>query len=279
MENDEKILIENFSRQLKYRIINMAYEAGSASAHIGGALSISDIVSVLFCKKMNGLDSNNPLKKSRDRFILSKGHACLAYYSALFLKKFLSEDILSTFEKNNSVLLGHPVMNREKGIEFSTGSLGMGLSLGIGLSLSSSKNKINNNIYVILGDGECNEGSVWEAAMAAPNLNLKNLHVIIDKNNFQQTGTTQDIMNTSNLNKKWESFGWNVSEINGHDIDKILKYFNGIDYTNGPNLLIANTVKGKGISFMENNNDWHHSPLSKSQFETAIDELNLNNNL
>lgn len=280
MSDAEKVSdIKKFSLRLKNTILDMAYEAGASSSHFGGALSILEIISILFNYEMKLKKVKEKDWEIRDRFILSKGHACLAYYSALFLKKFLSEDILSTFEKNNSVLLGHPVMNREKGIEFSTGSLGMGLSLGIGLSLSSSKNKINNNIYVILGDGECNEGSVWEAAMAAPNLNLKNLHVIIDKNNFQQTGTTQDIMNTSNLNKKWESFGWNVSEINGHDIDKILKYFNGIDYTNGPNLLIANTVKGKGISFMENNNDWHHSPLSKSQFETAIDELNINNNL
>ena len=178
----------------------------------------------------------------------------------------------SLFEKNETNLLGHPVINRKMGIDFSNGSLGMGLSLGIGVALAAKKRKKNFNVYVILGDGECNEGSVWEAAMAAPHFELDNLTIIIDKNNFQQTGSNNEIMKTENMKNKWDSFGWNTTEVDGHDI----KSFCGcLDDSNNqkPKAIIANTIKGKGFSFSENNNEWHHSVLSKSNYDKALKEL------
>ena len=264
--------IEDFSKKIRENILNMAYSAGSSSAHIGGALSIADIVSLLFVHKMK-IISKNPLDKNRDRFILSKGHACLAYYAGLSELGFISKDELKTFEKNNSNLLGHPVINRKLGIEFSNGSLGMGLSLGIGVAIASKKKKNKINVFVVLGDGECNEGSVWEAAMAAPNFQLDNLYVIIDKNNFQQTGTNQEIMDLGDLKKKWTSFGWETVELDGHNFEELLNYFSKSDDIKKPKAIIANTVKGKGFSFSENDNNWHHGILTKSVYENALDEL------
>jgi len=271
-ENDVK-KVHNYSKNIRKKILTMAFEAGSSSAHIGGALSIADILSTLFFNTMTVIDKE-PQNDLRDRFILSKGHACLAYYASLSEVGFLSDEQLKTFEKNDTELPGHPVMNKKLGIEFSTGSLGMGLSLGIGVALSAAKKKKNFHVYVLLGDGECNEGSVWEAAMAAPNLNVGNLNVIIDKNNFQQTGTNEEIMNLRNLKDKWNSFGWHTSEIDGHDIEKLIKHFSSIKKINQPKVIIANTIKGKGFSKFENDNKWHHAVLTKSMYEEAINEIN-----
>ena len=250
----------------------MAYLAGASSSHLGGALSIVEIISTLFATQIN-IDIKNPTWVNKDRFILSKGHACLAYYSALSEVGFITKKELKTFEKDGSNLLGHPVLNKKIGIDFSNGSLGMGLSLGIGVAISSKKKKKNFNIYVVMGDGECNEGSVWEAAMAAPNFKLDNLYVIIDKNNFQQTGSNKEIMNVESLKEKWQSFGWQTSEIDGHNIEELYDYFEKSKEVKKPKALIANTIKGKGFSFSENNNDWHHAVLTKSLYETAMNEV------
>jgi transketolase len=223
--------------------------------------------------QQTGLNKDNPRWEERDRFILSKGHACLAYYAALCEVGYISKEELKTFEKNDTNLLGHPVINRNIGIDFSNGSLGMGLSLGIGVAISSKKKKKNFDVYVIVGDGECNEGSVWESAMAAPNFKLDNLYAVIDKNNFQQTGSNEDIMNVANLKDKWSSFGWYTVELDGHNIEELYNFFNKGKKINKPKAIIANTIKGKGFSFSENNNDWHHSILSKSFYEKAINEL------
>ena len=269
--NQENLLLK--SKNIRKKILQMAMEAGSSSAHIGGALSIADILSILFFHVMT-IDKNDPLNDKRDRFILSKGHACLAYYASLSELGYISDEELKTFEKNDTNLPGHPVINKKLGIEFSTGSLGMGLSLGIGVALSAIKKKSMYNVFVVLGDGECNEGSVWEAAMAAPNLNINNLNVIIDKNNFQQTGTNAEIMDLRDLKKKWESFGWYVVELDGHDINLLIKTFTDIKRINQPKVIIANTIKGKGFSKFENDNKWHHSILTKSFYEEAIEEIN-----
>ena len=261
--------IISFSKEIRKKIIQMSLKAGSASAHIGGALSIADIVSVLFKYQMKNFDKSI----ERDRFILSKGHACLAYYSALNLIGLISDTEIETFEKNNSNLAGHPVKNRKLGIDFSNGSLGMGLSIAIGLAISSKKKKENFRVYVIMGDGECNEGSVWEAAMSAPKFELNNLSVIIDKNNFQQTGSNLEIMDLKNLNDKWKSFGWDVEEVDGHDIKEIKKYFDKKAENDKPKLLIANTIKGKGFSFTENNNNWHHAIITEKLFNEAMKEI------
>jgi transketolase len=264
--------IQNFSYNVKKNILDMALIAGANSSHFGGALSIAEIVSFLFSHQMK-LDKKDPNWELRDRFILSKGHACLAYYSVLCEVGYISKKELQTFEKDNSNLLGHPVINRDLGIEFSNGSLGMGLGLGVGVALASKLKKKDYNVYVILGDGECNEGSIWEAAMAAPNINLENLYVIVDKNNFQQTGFNKDIMNVDNLQEKWKSFGWHTTTIDGHNFNDMINCFNSIKSIKKPKAVIANTIKGKGFSFSENNNDWHHSVLSKSYYEKALSEL------
>jgi len=265
-------LITLFSKNIRSKILDMAFEAGSNSSHFGGALSIVEIISTLFSHQMK-IDKNNPEWDGRDRFILSKGHACLAYYAALSEVGYLSEKELKTFEKDGSILAGHPVKNIKYGIEFSTGSLGIGLSIGIGLALAAKRKRKSNKTYVIVGDGECNEGSIWEGALAAPNLKLDNLFVIIDKNNLQQTGTTNEIMKSENLKDKWLSFGWNVEEINGHSINEILNYFAKEKKEGIPNLMIANTTKGKGFSFSENNNNWHHAVMTKTLYEKAKKEL------
>ncbi len=264
--------IKKFSKEVRKNILEMAFYAGASSSHFGGALSIVEIISFLYSFKMK-IDKNLPNWEERDRLILSKGHACLAYYAALCEIGYISKNQLSTFEKDDSDLLGHPVINRELGIDFSNGSLGMGLSIGIGVAISLKKKKKFNDVFVILGDGECNEGSVWEAAMAAPNLNLSNLYAIIDKNNFQQTGSNKEIMNTENLVKKWSSFGWDTDEVDGHDVDKMYDIFTKKNSTNKPKAIIANTIKGKGFSFSENNNDWHHAVLTKKLYEQAKKEL------
>ena len=264
--------IKSFAIQVRKNILEMAVSAGAGSAHFGGALSITEIVSTLFAYQMR-IDKENPKWEERDRFILSKGHACLAYYAALCEVGYISKEELKTFEKNDTNLLGHPVINRNLGIDFSNGSLGMGLSLGIGVAISSKKKKKNFCVYVIVGDGECNEGSIWEGAMAAPNFKLDNLYVIIDKNNFQQTGSNKEIMNVGNLKDKWSSFGWYTVELDGHNIQELYNFFKESKKIDKPKAIIANTIKGKGFSFSENNNDWHHSILSKSFYEKAIKEL------
>tara|TARA_B100000965_G_C19543978_1_gene736915 strand:+ start:518 stop:1360 length:843 start_codon:yes stop_codon:yes gene_type:complete len=275
--NKEIDKIKNFSFQVRKNILEMAVAAGSSSAHFGGALSIAEIISTLFGSFMS-IDPKNPKWEDRDRFILSKGHACLAYYAALCEVGYISKKELETFEKNDSNLLGHPVINRDLGIEFSNGSLGMGLSLGIGVALASKLKKKNFRVFVIIGDGECNEGSVWEAAMAAPNYQLDNLYAIIDNNNFQQTGSNEKIMNLKNLRDKWKSFGWNTTELDGHDVSKLYNFFKDSNDIKKPKAIIAKTIKGKGFSFSENNNDWHHSVLSKSFYEKALEELKKNGN-
>ena len=272
-KNFEKIkIIEDFALNIRKNILEMALAAGASSSHFGGALSITEIISVLFADQMK-IKKDNPKHESRDRFILSKGHACLAYYAALSEVGYISKEELKTFEKDDSNLLGHPVINRDLGIDFSNGSLGMGLALGIGVALALKKRKKDINVYVVLGDGECNEGSVWEAAMAAPNFKLNNLYAIIDKNNFQQTGSNEDIMDNPNLKEKWSSFGWNTKEVDGHNINELLSFFEEGRTIDKPKALIANTIKGKGFSFSENNNDWHHSVLTKSLYEKGLQEL------
>jgi transketolase len=261
--------IIQFSKNLRISILKMSFNAGANNSHFGGALSIVEILSTLFSSIME-IEGN---KLTKDRFILSKGHACLAYYASLAEIGLIKKKDLLTFEKNNTQLLGHPVKNDKLGIDFSTGSLGMGFSSAIGVAVAIKKKKKPFNVYVILGDGECNEGSVWEGAMLAPNLKLDNLNVILDNNGFQQTGSNKDIMNLLDLKKKWESFGWHVEEVDGHNIKQLYDKFLDIKSINRPKIIIAKTIKGKGFSFSENNNDWHHKVLSKSMFDQAMKEL------
>jgi transketolase len=261
-----------FSSKLRKKILDLSFFAGASSSHFGGALSSVEILATLFGKVLD-FNKYNFKSPNRDRFILSKGHACMVYYSALNILGIISNDQLKTFEKDNSDLPGHPVKNLDLGIDFSTGSLGMGLSLGIGVALALKRKKIDKRVFVLLGDGECNEGSVWEAALSAPNLGLNNLTAIIDNNNFQQTGTIEEIMNTKNLEKKWKSFNWKTAYIDGHNTNEIYTALKKKDLYL-PSVIICKTIKGKGFKFSENNNDWHHKIMTKDNYKRAIKELN-----
>ena len=266
--------IEGISKRMKYHLLDTALAAGASSSHFGGGLSIIDITATLYGAIMK-IDSNNPEWCDRDRFILSKGHGVLGYYTALVEAGFIPKEDLMSFEKNRFLPLGHPVKNRAKGIEFSNGSLGMGLALGIGVALSGKRRKSAFDVFVLMGDGECNEGAVWEAALAGPQYKLDNLFAIVDRNNYQQTGFNADIMSVGDLESKWKSFGWHVKSVDGHNVEELYDAFTAEKKQNKPIAIIAHTIKGKGFSFSENNNDWHHAPLTKSLYEVAINELNL----
>ncbi len=276
MTEREQILqkIEQMAKRMRKLLLDTSLGAGANSSHFGGGLSIIDITATLFGAIMK-YDKNNPQWSERDRFILSKGHGCLGYYTALVEAGFITPEELATFEKTDTFLPGHPVMNREKGIEFSNGSLGMGLALGIGVALAGKKRNSKYKVYVMMGDGECNEGSVWEAALAAPHFKLDNIVAILDRNNFQQTGSNSQIMSVGDLAAKWASFGWDVVEIDGHKIGEVYDALQK-QSPEKPIAIIAHTVKGKGFLFSENNNDWHHKILTQTQYEIAVAELNKN---
>jgi len=275
MKNREQIIqeIEQTAKRMRKNLLDMALAAGGNSSHFGGGLSIVDITATLYSAILR-YDRKNPQWEKRDRFILSKGHGVLGYYTALAEIGFIPVEDLLTFEKTGSYLLGHPIINRDKGIEFSNGSLGMGLSLGVGVALAGKRRKYSYKVYVLMGDGECNEGSVWEAAMSAAQFKLNNLIAIVDKNNFQQTGSNKDIMNVEDLAAKWLSFGWNVIEVDGHHVGELYDVFKRRNIAEKPTAIVANTIKGKGFSFAENNNAWHHAVLTQSQYELATEELN-----
>ena len=262
--------IKQLAKQIKKNILDMSLVAAERSAHFGGALSTVEILATLYNSVLK-FDSSNPLWEDRDRFILSKGHGCLGVYSTLCEMGYFRKADLNLFEQNGSFLLGHPVINKKKGIEFSTGSLGMGLSLGVGVAIAAKKNKKNYKVFVLMGDGECNEGSIWEASMSAAHFKLDNITAIIDNNNLQQTGSNEEIMSSADLGSKWRSFNWDVIEIDGHNIEQILKAFNHV--SDRPKLILAKTLKGKGFRFAENNNDWHHKIMTKKQYEEALIEL------
>lgn len=256
----------------------MAYEAGAGAAHIGGGLSPIDILATLYGGILR-LDSDNPEWEERDRFLLSKGHGVIGYYAALAEVGYLSLEELATFEKHRTILLGHPVKNRRKGIEFTTGSLGMGLSVGIGVALASrrqvelKRRDTLSQVYVLLGDGECNEGSVWEAFLSAPQFGLDNITAIIDRNHYQLGGETKAVMDVGDIAGKLTQFGWEVKEVDGHDVEALYEAFRAPREAGKPRAVVAHTIKGKGFSFTENNNAWHHAILTKDQYETAIKEL------
>lgn len=271
MKTREEIINElrEFAYNMRKNALDTALTAGKLSTHFGGGLSIIDITATLYGAVMK-LDPLNPTWEERDRFILSKGHGVIGYYTALAERGFIAKEELKSFERTGSALLGHPVMNRSKGIEFTNGSLGMGLSLGIGVALAGKLAKNDYTVYVLLGDGECNEGSVWEAAMSAPQFKLDNLVAIIDRNNFQLGGRNEEVIDLLDLRAKWASFGWDAVEVDGHDLSQLYDAFTQPVSPDRPRCIVANTVKGKGVSFAENNNDWHHAVLTQNQYDQAI---------
>jgi len=263
--------IEEMACRMRKNALDLALSAGNNGAHLGSGLSIIEIMAVLYGGVLK-VDPNNPRWVERDRFILSKGHGTLGYYTALAEAGFISREELATFERNGGILPGQPVMNPDKGIEFSSGSLGHGLSLGVGVALAGKKRGRNYRVYVLMGDGECNEGSVWEAAMAAKHFQLDNLIAIIDANEMQSDGARCDIMSTDYA-AMWQGFGWDVVFADGHNISSLYNALIAGTTPSIPRVILASTVKGKGVSFMENNNEWHHNRLTKAQYDTALNEI------
>lgn len=270
--------ISEKARFMRKHSLDMALVAGSNGAHLGPGYSMAEIMATLYTAVLRH-DPKNPGWPDRDVFILSKGHGVLGYYTILAECGYFPVELLKTFETKDSPLAGHPSIHREFGIEFSTGSLGHGLSLGIGIALAARMDKKNTDTYVYMGDGECNEGTVWEAAIAANQFKLDNLVAVVDRNKIQSDGISCEIMDLGDIAEKWKSFGWCVREVDGHDIGQLLDAFHKRNRPNRqPYMIVAHTVKGKGVSFFENNNLWHHNKLNREQYVNAMKELGFNEN-
>lgn len=263
--------LQEIAKRARKNILEQVYSA--KSGHPGGALSCIDILTVLYFNEMN-IEPENSKAEERDRLVLSKGHACAALYAILAQKGFFPEEELKEFRKLGSRLQGHPDMNKLPGVDMSTGSLGQGLSAACGMALASKLKGQSNKVYCIVGDGEIQEGQIWEAAMTAAHYKLDNLCLIIDNNNLQIDGKVSDVMSPYPIVEKLESFGFAVFKANGNDIENLIDAF---DYAKmikkRPVAIVANTVKGKGISFMEDKAEWHGKSPSQEEYEKAISEL------
>jgi len=259
------------AKKLRRHIVTMTGKAGSG--HPGGSLSSVEIITALFFKILRH-DPANPRWADRDRFILSKGHAAPLLYSVLAERGYLPTEELATLRKLNSRLQGHADMTSTPGVEMSSGSLGQGLSFGIGVALAGRLNKQDYRVYVLLGDGECDEGQVWEAAMASAHYKLDNLVAIVDHNDQQIDGWNCEVMNLEPLPEKWRAFGWHVLEVDGHDLSQLIAALEEARQVKGkPTAIIAHTIKGKGISFMERNLDFHGKAPTAAEVEKALEEL------
>lgn len=263
--------LKQLSHGLRRSIIDMIHHAGSG--HSGGSLSCAEIVTVLYENIMR-VKPEQPDWPDRDRFILSKGHAAPALYATLARKGFFSVEELKTLRQLDSCLQGHPCMFKLPGIEMSTGSLGMGISVGVGMALSAKLLKKDYRIYVLCGDGEMQEGQNWEALMSLNKWGLDNITVIIDRNHVQLDGTESEIMPLGDMKTKLEAFGLNTVCCDGHDVDALIKAFENTAGSGGPAAIVAETVKGKGIAFMEGKNTWHGKVISDEDYELALQELN-----
>jgi len=263
--------LKKIAKEIRLNIINMVSEA--AHGHPGGSLSCVDILTILYFSKMN-IKPEDPEWEDRDRFVLSKGHAAPALYATLAKKGYFSENLLSTLDKLGSILQGHPDMKSTPGLDMTTGSLGQGLSAANGMALAGKLDKKGYRVYVILGDGELQEGQIWEAAMTAAHYKLDNLTVILDFNGLQIDGPNREVKNIEPVADKFKAFGWHVIEIDGHDFDQIDRAIEEAKATKGrPTLIIAHTIKGKGVSFMENQVGWHTGIINGKLRKRAIEEL------
>ena len=263
--------LENYAINIRKSIIEMI--TNSKSGHPGGSLSSVEILTYLYFKEMN-INEENLEQKNRDYFVLSKGHAAPVLYATLSEKGFIPKEELNTLRKLGSKLQGHPDSKKIKSIDISTGSLGQGISNAVGLALGSKMDNSDSRVYTLLGDGELQEGLVWEAIMSAAHYKLSNLVAIVDYNKLQIDGNNDDVMSIKPLDKKFESFGWNVEVIDGHNFGELEKALNSARNTyEKPTVIIANTVKGKGVSFMENNAGWHGAAPSTEERDLALKEL------
>ena len=265
-------MIKKLANNIRKHAVNMTSTGGSS--HIGSILSIADILAVLYGSVLN-YKADNPKWQSRDRFILSKGHAGAGVYAALAESGFMSVDKLKTHYKNGSDLSGHVSHKGIPGVEFSTGSLGHGLPVAAGMALAAKINEDEHTVYVLMSDGECDEGSNWEAALFAPHHKLDNLVVIIDRNKLQSIHSTEETLGLEPFVDKWQAFGWNVVDVDGHDHEQLISACNS-KMVGKPLCIMANTTKGKGISFMENQVLWHYRSPQGKEYEAAIKELEKN---
>ncbi len=271
LEEEKRKMLEKKAIELRKSILTMLVKAGSG--HTGGSLSVIDILVVLYYHKMR-YDCTNPNWSDRDRLILSKGHACPALYAILADLNLFSGDELDRLRKINGLLQGHADI-RVPGVEASTGSLGQGLSIGNGMALAARLDRKNYKVYVILGDGECQEGQIWEAAMTAAHKKIDNLCAILDYNGLQIDGKVREVKNLEPLADKWTAFGWEVIYIDGHDYDAIAEALDKADEIKGkPTIIIAKTIKGKGVPFMENEVKYHGVAPTKEEYERSMEILN-----
>lgn len=259
------------ARRLRRMVVTMVHQAGDG--HPGPALSCADIVTALYYRCMR-IDPSRPRWEDRDRFILSKGHACTVLYAALADLGYFPESALPTFRSLGSILQGHPDMNKTPGVDMTSGSLGHGIPVGAGMAAAAKLAGRDFRVFTIVGDGELNEGIVWEGAMAAARMGLDNLTAFVDCNGFQSGGTTEEISGMSRIRERFEAFGWSCREIDGHDFAQIVDAVEEARAPSGkPTMILARTVKGKGVSFMENNNDWHKGVPDKDQLARALADL------
>ncbi len=263
--------LQQKARKVREDIIEEVYSA--KSGHPGGSLSVADILTVLYFREMN-IQPENPDWEERDRFVLSKGHCSPALYSCLANRGFFPVEDLKTFRNINSYLQGHPDKNKVPGVDMTTGSLGQGLSAANGMAIAGKIDQKDYRVYCVLGDGEIEEGQIWEAAMAASQYKLDNLCVIVDNNNLQIDGTIEEVMSSYPIDEKFRSFGFQVINIDGHDIEEIIKAFEVAKNVKGkPTCIIAKTTKGKGITFMENQAGWHGKAPNEEQYQQAMKEM------
>lgn len=270
LTNEKREALQSMATQLRRDVIEMTYKA--QSGHPGGSCSLADIMAYLYFNRMR-YDVNEPKALKRDRLVLSKGHAAPIWYAALAEAGFFPRGEMLHLREIGHLLQGHPCVHIP-GVDATTGSLGFGLSIAVGMAAAAKMDGLDVKVHAIVGDGEQGEGQIWEAAMAAPNLKLDNLTVILDRNKYQNDGRTEDIMPLEPLADKWRAFNWNVVEIDGHDLDQIDAAFAAADACKGrPTLIYANTIKGKGCSYMLDQPQLHYTPPTKEQYESALEEL------
>ncbi|MFH1671762.1 MAG: transketolase [Candidatus Portnoybacteria bacterium] len=259
------------AKEMRKEVLDMIYR--TKSPHIGSSFSMIELFVALYFNILS-LNSDNPEDFNRDRMILSKGHGCAALYAALAKKGILKKEELDSFAKEGGVLGQHPDRNVKKGIEITSGSLGHGLSIGAGMALAGKSDNAKYRTFVFLGDGELNEGTIWEGALFSSHHKLDNLVAIVDRNNLQALGKSSEIMNMEPLSEKWKSFGWAVKEVDGHNLEDIIMALKNIPFEKGkPSCLLAETVKGKGVSFMENDFKWHDKCPDEKEYQEALKEL------
>ena len=268
---DRKAQLEGLCGKFRNRLIDILFKI--QTGHPGGSLSATEIVTTLYFEKMK-VDPKNPKWEDRDRFVMGKGHAAPMLYLNLAEKGFFPDSDLETLRRLDSHLQGHPCAKKTPGVELSTGPLGLGLSAALGMALGARLNRKDFITYVLLGDGEIQEGIVWEAAMSASKFGLDNVIAILDRNGVQLDGTIEEIMPLGDVKAKWESFGWNTIECDGHNVEEISDAVDRARTLKGkPTIIIARTVKGKGVSFMEGKNTWHGKPISREEYDAAKAEL------